>query len=259
RAVAASACRDIDGGVKRKIEIGVRRGRCNRARTPRPWPLPSAMRQAAPIQLADRGGFPFRFAPQPSLRPIAESFRLVPIAEGHGCVRRKLLTAAVAPQSPAKAAAFFFFQPVDRPFRISRLPPGPSRATPEFRTAITAFLDERRELAIRHRRLGNTKRRKRDLMLPFLVVKNETVLRCRPQAPHAAGSFHTSRPVPGILPPPYPPPLAGEGKGGGVACFRPPISERLAHIGERLDVHILVPDCKLIKIAPGSVDRAAQL
>src|SRR5262249_57937531 len=52
-------------------------------------------------------------------------------------------------------------------------------------------------------------------------------------------------------------------RAGAMRCrlaktFRPRISERLSRIDERLDVHILVPDRKVVEIAGWELDPAAE-
>src|SRR5262249_28168483 len=137
--------------------------------------------------------------------------------------------------------------PVDRPFGTHALAPCPAARAPEFAYAIAGGLDESRELRIRHRRQGDAEWRNRDLVRPFLVVEHEAVGSRRAEPPAAARYADVAGPRP----------VAG--RAGRIAePVGPAVAVRLAHIGQGLDVHVLVPDSELIEIARRLADPAAQ-
>src|SRR5262249_57945752 len=92
----------------------------------------------------------------------------------------------------------------------------------------------------------NPERRDLDLVGPLLVVEDEPIGHGRAEPPAPAGHLDVASP-----------------RAGAMRCrlaqtFRPRISERLSRIDERLDVHILVPDRKVVEIAGWELDPAAE-
>ena len=210
-----------------------------------PGPATLAVGQAGAVRarFADGRGFPFGLGRKSALGPVAPGLRLIPIDERHRRVRRELLDFVVAAPRPAAAV---ILEPVDRLLGRYALAPGPARRAPEFPSAITAVVDERGELGIRNRGLGNPERRDVDLVRPLLVVENEAIGGGRAEPPAPAGHLDVASPCPGAM-----------------TCriaktFGPRVSERLSRIDERLDVHILVPDREVVEIAGRELDSAAE-
>src|SRR5207237_5778519 len=148
---------------------------------------------AVRARFADGRGFPFGLGRKFALGPVAPGLRLIPIDERHRRVRRELLDFVVAAPRPAAAV---MLEPVDRLLGRCALAPGPARRAPEFPSAITAVVDERGELGIRNRGLGNPERRDVDLMRPLLVVDIEAIGGGRAEPPARAGHLDVDTPSP---------------------------------------------------------------
>src|SRR5262249_7976221 len=210
-----------------------------------PGPAPLALGQARAVRarFADRRGFPFGLGRKPALGPVAPGVRLIPSDERHRRVRRELLDFVVAAPRPAAAV---ILEPVDRLFGRYALAPGPTRGAPEFPSAINAVTDERGELGIRNPSFGNPERRDVALVCPLLVIEDEALDGGRAEPPAPAGHLDVAAPCAGTMTCRTP------------KIFRPRESERLSRIGERLDVHIFVPDREVVEIAGREVDPAAE-
>src|SRR5262249_13662091 len=240
-AVAGGAGSNIERTVEGEIEVGAFLAR----RPLAPGPVALAIGQAGAVRarLADSRGFPFGLGRKPALSPVAPGLRLVPIDKCHRRVRRQLIDFVVAAPRPAAAV---MLKPVDRLLGGEALAPGPARRAPEFPSAIAAAVYEGGELGVRDRRLGNPERRDLDLVGPLLVVEDEPIGGGRAELPAPAGHLDVTSP-----------------RAGAMRCrtpktFRLRISERLSRIDERLDVHILVPDRKVVEIAGREFDPAAE-
>src|SRR5262245_17537394 len=236
-AVARAAAGDIERTVEGEIEVGAFLARRRFA----PGPAALAIGQAGAVgaRFADSRGFPFGLGRKPALGPVAPGLRLVPVDECHRRLRRQLIGFVVASPRPA---TLVFFKPVNRLLGGDALAPGPAHRAPEFPSAIAAAVYESGELGVRDGGLGNPERRDLDLVGPLLVVEAEPTGRGRAEPPAPAGHLDVASP-----------------RAGAMRCrlaqtFRPRISERLSRIDERLDVHILVPDRKVVEIAGWELD-----
>src|SRR5262245_6888141 len=106
-------------------------------------------------------------------------------------MRSERLDLVVAPPGPAAAVTR---EPIGWPLGARALAPRPAVGSPEFSLAISAGIDESRELVIRHRRLSDAEWRDGDLVRPFLVVEDKAVRRRRAQLPASAGHVHVTGP-----------------------------------------------------------------
>src|SRR5262245_58180813 len=157
-------------------------------------------------------------------------------------MRSERLDLIVTTPGPAAAVAR---EPIGRPLGARALAPRPAVGSPEFPGAISVGIDESRELVIGHWRLGDTEWRDGDLVPPFLVVEDKAVRGRRAELPASARHVHVAGPGPGAAQ-------------RGPATLRSRIAERLSRIGQRLDVHVLVPDRELVEIARGAIDSPTQ-
>src|SRR5262249_14333761 len=146
-----------------------------------------------------------------------------------------------------RPAAALIAEPVDRMLGGYALAPVPARRAPEFPPAIAALLYERGELGVADGGFGDAERCDFDGVRPLLIVENEAIGRRRTELPAPAGHGDIALPRAGAI---------GGRTGEPV---RPRISKRLARIGERLDMHVLVTDRKLVEIGGGDIDPAAKV
>src|SRR5262249_17940374 len=110
----------------------------------------------------------------------------------HGMPWRERDDGVEAALVPAAAVAA---EPEERMLRSLATTPLPAPSLPELAARVTAVVDERLELGVRHQRGGDAERRDLDRMGPLLVVEDERLVGRGAEQEGAAGHGDVARTV----------------------------------------------------------------
>src|SRR5262249_30228899 len=184
-------------------------------------------------RLTDCRGLPLAFGRQPALRPAAPGVRLVPAYKHNGAIQLESLRAVVALPRPY---AVCLWLPVNGTLGAPALTPRPAGFAQKFSKAITACLDELSKVPIGNRGARDPEWLELNLVRPLLVIENETFGFCSSKSPPPAGHFGITRQG------------TGGRRGALTQSGRRRKSQRLSHVGQRFDVHVLVTDRQFVEI-----------